>query len=420
MLSSNFSLSVFQNIYDKFEEIMTLQETTDSNSRFQDDINQMWIIKLQHKLKLYVSPILLITGLIGNILSIIILRHSKKRSSINTYLSVLALADISVLIFGLLSTWVHEVSGVDVFRSRNALCKVWNWIAFSSSIFSVWLIVAITTERFIVVCFPLSAQRVCNKRRTKGIIIFILIFSLCLNAHFLFTTGIVNHESTRLCDALDGYKHFVRKIWSWMDAAVYFILPFLIISALNTVIVAKVVKATRRRRSLQQPKHDKSVGCDNRTRRDVKLNVMLLAVSITFCISSSPMVVLMVTEVLFDENAPPEKLAALFLARTICELLMYVNHAINFLLYCVSGGQFTETLIKLLICRTRYTPLSKNSTRRKSNIVITSKETCCWRHFRSFANKVWFKDEFFLSCWIFMPLLNEYNKSHMKVRATAS
>lgn len=356
---------------------MTLQETTDSDPHFQDDINQMWIIKLQHKLKLYVSPILLITGLIGNILSIIILRHSKKRSSINTYLSVLALADISVLIFGLLSTWVHEVSGVDVFRSRNALCKVWNWIAFSSSIFSVWLIVAITTERFIVVCFPLSAQRVCNKRRTKGIIIFILIFSLCLNAHFLFTTGIVNHESTRPCDALDGYKHFVRKIWSWMDAAVYFILPFLIISALNTVIVAKVVKATRRRRSLQQPKHDKSVGCDNRTRRDVKLNVMLLAVSITFCISSSPMVVLMVTEVLFDENAPPEKLAALFLARTICELLMYVNHAINFLLYCVSGGQFTETLIKLLICRTRYTPLSKNSTRRKSNIVITSKETCC-------------------------------------------
>lgn len=90
----------------------------------------VWMQNLQHNLKMYVSPVLLVIGLIGNILSFVILRHDKeKKMSINAYLSVLALADISVLMFGLLSTWVHEVSGVDIFRSVDILCKIWNVIA---------------------------------------------------------------------------------------------------------------------------------------------------------------------------------------------------------------------------------------------------------------------------------------------------
>ncbi|XP_034330495.2 FMRFamide receptor-like [Magallana gigas] len=379
MMSPNISLVVLEEVHTKVQAILSSQDNkVFTNAGITDYV---WMQNLQHNLKMYVSPVLLVIGLIGNILSFVILRHDKeKKMSINAYLSVLALADISVLMFGLLSTWVHEVSGVDIFRSVDILCKIWNVIAFTSSIFSVWLIVAITAERFIVVCFPLTAHRICNKNRAKRIITFLLIFSLCFNAHFLFTTGMVEVDKGRVCDALDGYKMFIRKVWTWVDATIYCLLPLLVISVLNSAIISKVFSAKKKRQSLQHPNHPKrktSTASENTRWRDIKLNVMLLTVSITFCISSTPMVILMVTEVLFQENASPRKSAALLLARTICELLMYVNHSINFFLYCISGQNFTEIFLKLITFRLRYQSLSQSSNRKKSNIMINIKETGC-------------------------------------------
>ncbi|XP_052706715.1 growth hormone secretagogue receptor type 1-like [Crassostrea angulata] len=374
MMSPNISLDILEEVHIKLQAILSSQEGQDFINEDTTDLFRTH--KLQRNLKLYLSPILLVIGLIGNTLSFVFLRYDKeKKMSINAYLSALALADIMVLISGLLSLWVQEVTGVDFFRSVDISCKVWNVIAFTSSIFSVWLIVAITAERFIVVCFPLAAHRICNKNRAIGIIVFLLVFSVCFNAHFLVTTGIVNIGSSRLCDALDGYKTFIRKVWTWVDATMYCFFPLFIISALNTVIISKVITATKKRRNLQHLKRSTSVGLKQRQRRDIKLNVMLLTVSITFCISSTPMVILMVTEVLFQKNASPRKSAALLLARTICELLMYVNHSINFFLYCISGQSFTKIFMKLISCRGRYHSLSQYSFRRRSNVIITSKDT---------------------------------------------
>jgi len=39
--------------------------------------------------------------------------------------------------------------------------------------------------------------------------------------------------------------------------------------------------------------------------------------------------------------------AKLILVRTVCELLMYVNHSINFFLYCATGQKFRRQLCAL-------------------------------------------------------------------------
>jgi len=38
------------------------------------------------------------------------------------------------------------------------------------------------------------------------------------------------------------------------------------------------------------------------------------------------------------------------LVKTICFLMMYVNHAINFYLYCLTGKRFRKELAAMLVC----------------------------------------------------------------------
>ncbi|XP_055955440.1 uncharacterized protein LOC130012150 [Patella vulgata] len=74
------------------------------------------------------------------------------------YLASLAIADSLVLYIGLLRIWINELTGIDAMDLTNWLCKLTCVFGYFSSDFSVWLIIAVTVERFIVVCFPFKAN----------------------------------------------------------------------------------------------------------------------------------------------------------------------------------------------------------------------------------------------------------------------
>lgn len=368
LMEANASLSEQKTF--KFQTMLTLLKEPISN----DIISHFWGQKLSHDLKVYIPPFLIFIGLMGNIISFVIWRNKRmKRSSVNTYLSVLSLADISVLIFGLFSTWIHSVSGADIFRSVDVLCKLWNFFVYTSYMFSVWLVVIITTERFIVVCLPFLAHRICNQTKAHFIIKCLLLFSICFNLHFVITTGMVDRQGTTQCDALENHRNFVTRVWPWMDAIFCFFLPLFILVLLNTLIIINLVAATKRRRSLQHYLNNRTKGRHRGT--CIKLNIMLLTTSIAFCISTCPMAILMISGVLLDSSLTPSNMANLLVGRTICELLMYVNHCINFILYCISGQKFTSILKGVILRRTKCH--SKPSLRRKSHTFVTSRETPC-------------------------------------------
>lgn len=76
--------------------------------------------RLQKYLNVYVSPFVIVIGLIGNILSVIVLsRPSMSHVSTYCYLTVLAVADTLVLTAGLLPKWLDEVA------TNNAICELY-------------------------------------------------------------------------------------------------------------------------------------------------------------------------------------------------------------------------------------------------------------------------------------------------------
>ncbi|XP_052223909.1 growth hormone secretagogue receptor type 1-like [Dreissena polymorpha] len=317
-------------------------------------------------LQLYVPPILLILGTFGNVLSFVIMSRNMFKVSTYCYLALLAIMDTFVLYIGLLRMWISNFA-LDIQIISNCMCKLVTFFGYVSSVTSVWLIIAVTIERFIAVKFPLKAPRICNVVRARIVILTITLATCLLNSHIFWTVELrsndINGTVSSKCDASVKHVILIKEIWPWVDAAVYSFVPFVIISVLNSMIVRRVLEARRQRNELQMmPLTNKYLSARSRctvkrsNESSKKLTCMLLAVSFTFLITTLPMNILMLVNALLGDDKTSvhsyeykRKYAILTLARTVVEMLMYINHSMNFFLYCATGRKFRQQ-VKLLLC----------------------------------------------------------------------
>lgn len=314
-----------------------------------------------HKhIQLFVPPILLVVGTLGNVLSFFILIKNVRKASTYSYLCVLAFMDLLVLYIGLFRLWLGHVM-LDVANKNNILCKLAVFLGYFSSDTSVWLIVAVTIERSIVVMFPLKAPRLCSVRNARACIGVIVIFFTIVNSHFLWSVQLwqfsFNHTIISRCQAKLNYTDLVEDVWPWVDAGIYSFVPLIIIIVLNSFIIKKIAKNTRnflRQHSSITVKHGQLRHDGEMSRR---VTIMLLTVSFTFLATTLPMNIVLIytslTGKVGDDVSPT--MATRKLVDTVAEMLMYTNHSINFFLYCATGKKFRnqfKALIGYCFCRT--------------------------------------------------------------------
>ncbi|KAA0193123.1 G-protein coupled receptor [Fasciolopsis buskii] len=237
----------------------------------------------------YVPPILFLIGSFGNILSFSVLsRRSVLYPSSYVYLAVLALADECVLLVGLLRQWIDRLAGRRLEDQHWVLCKVLNFTGVTASCFSVWIIVAVTVERALVIILPLHSTQAERMKRSKIIILCLFITMICITCHFFVTVDIVTEmftfhstptnlsttnitddnlfdlrlnvdydsfidssESIQVCEFRSPFKeNGFRRVWIWIDATLYSYLPFFLITVFNMIILINLHEASRRRFTL--------------------------------------------------------------------------------------------------------------------------------------------------------------------------
>ena len=321
-----------------------------------------------HKfLLLYVPPVLIILGTFGNIFSFLILMGRPMRKfSTYIYLAVLSITDTLVLYMGLLRLWIGELTGFDVRDRADWICKVISVFGYTVSDYSVWLIIAVTVERYIAVCKPLKAPGMCNRSRAIKVIIFLLFLLLTLNAHFFWTAQIkvfkVGSVIIPQCAGASQYEVLVQDVWPWVDAFIYSFLPFVVILVLNAIIIFRVVRARNYRTQMQQS----SVLRDNRRAHhesSTKLTVMLLTISFAFLLMTLPMNTSMIAMAFSSSYVNDLRVVSKYkLVRTVTELLMYANHSMNFYLYCATGQKFRGELLRMLCGRGTNTSQERSTT----------------------------------------------------------
>ena len=294
----------------------------------------------------YIPPIIIVLGTVGNILSILVmLRKRFRRTTMCFYLIALAIADMLVLYCSLLPKSLERYLSTRFLRHSDFLCKTWNFLIIYVSHIAPWIIVCLTSERFVAVIFPHYCQVLFTQARAAVALAFAILILLIFDLHYFWThhlsTMIGEAGTTKVCGMyIMQHYNFMVNIWPWVDMALFSLVPIALIIVGNISICIKLGLAHYNRRNLG--------ASTNQSRNQSKListTIILVSISLLFIVSTLPVTIWQIQAWIGirDEDAWVE--AQITIAAV--GLLQYLNNACNFVLYCLSGKQFRKELITM-------------------------------------------------------------------------
>lgn len=252
-------------------------------------------------LNVYYTPLLVVLGTIGNLVSVFVFYSSKLRlQSTSQYLSALALSD-TVFLFQLLPPWLNAVELNGLFH-RNGFCQFFIYASYVTCCLSAWLVVAFTVERFVAVLYPLRRNAVCSVTRARHIISTIAASALLLNVPILRFAIPTKNDCNIDTDYMEHAARF-----NLVDTAVSFTVPLSVIIVLNAWIMVGVYRLERARHHLMKPEQEPAPGARARPARlqgcprsQQRVTRMLLIVSSVFVILNMPAYTMRVLAYAYD------------------------------------------------------------------------------------------------------------------------
>ncbi|CAH1797158.1 unnamed protein product, partial [Owenia fusiformis] len=296
------------------------------------------------------SPILLIIGLTGNVLSITVLTATRMRKTTSSfYLTFLAVCDCLVLICGLGRQWGIYQWGKDIRYLHPWACKLSLFLTYTFIDISAWLLVAVTIDRAITVYKPLHARRISTKKNASIAITIIVILIIGINAQQLFNYGPVTlpwYDTFYVdkCTYKDN-EIFHQDVWPWIDSIVASYLPFLVLIMSNILIVTQLVRSSNMRKKTMNV--SKQAGDSTKS-----MSIMLVVISIVFLLLTCPVVIYLASRNLWYDRFPGS-VAKQRLVWACLNMLLYSNYCINFFMYCLSGQRFRTEMMILFRCKSR-------------------------------------------------------------------
>ncbi|XP_074654670.1 FMRFamide peptide receptor frpr-18-like [Tubulanus polymorphus] len=293
-----------------------------TNSTAADEIGRMIVV--------YGAPFVLLFGLVGN--TLIITTFSGKRLRYKSYAWLficLSVSDSGLLSIDLVVRWTNYYyrSEYDFRGGNSVLCVAFLFLAHFFAHASPWMLVLITMERCVSVVAPMRAKIICSRKRMIYASLLVIFLVFAINSHMFYGMRITQDG---FCREREGvYLDFWSRYWLTIHLVIASAAPFAVLLICNAVIIYFLKRAESRRQT------QTSAVTNN-------ITLMLVTTNFTFFVTSFPFTVVIILR------------PASILVHVISAMLMYVNYAINFWLYCFTGRMFREELIELCSdCRRR-------------------------------------------------------------------
>ena len=318
-------------------------ETTTSTAKTENP-NDVTVRALEFGINAVLTNIVVMLGTIGNSLTIIILTRRAMRSSTNIYLSALAVWDIVVLNCTALLIGLPAIPEFMVYRyyvHPYVISYVYP-IALIAQTATIWLTVSFTVERYIAVCHPLKAARMCTIKRAKIVIYGVSIGATLYNIPRWFeytAVKFVNPDLGNQTITLVSQTSFVQNPWytqiyfSWLYVPIMCIIPLATLSILNTCLVMAVRRSQKQRKDMNV-----------RQSRENNVTIMLASVVVVFIMCQVPALVYNLAYAIDREYVEQRSFGYRVLS-VMRNFLVAFNSAINFLLYCALGQKFRRIFL---------------------------------------------------------------------------
>ncbi|XP_056618792.1 thyrotropin-releasing hormone receptor [Triplophysa dalaica] len=297
-------------------------------------------------------------GIIGNVMVILVVLTTKHmRTPTNCYLVSLAVADLMVLTAAGLPNITESLFGQWVYGYAGCLSITYfQYLGINASSCSI---TAFTIERYIAICHPIKAQFLCTLSRAKKIIVLVWFFTslYCVMWFYLSDTKEVVYENAILITCAYKVSRNLYLPIYFTDFAVFYVIPLLLATVLYGLI-ARILflnplptdpKESRRYWRKESSLGNKSVNSRSSSssttaasRRQV--TKMLVVVVILFAVLWMPYRTLVVVNS-FLKEAYLDTWFLLF-----CRLCIYMNSAINPIIYNAMSQKFRAAFQKLCHC----------------------------------------------------------------------
>jgi hypothetical protein len=295
----------------------------------------------------YVGIVLSLFGIIGNIITIIVLiSPSMRTTSTNIYLTALSCSNILFLLIFIPSYSMRYLLGYRLYMTnqppfafeilliRLPTTPVYNTILLSI----IYLTIAVSMDRLVLVKFPLKAKRILTQRTTLLAILSIYVFSIVYCIPYWFEQRYVPEEKVCILTPIGEKIHKYIRIHIYIP--VVYLIPFVTLTCINITIIQSLIINKRRKKSL-------GAKPSKRKQADYSITLMLVAVIIVFVLCQLPLLILNAWYAVDPKGS--YKSLLFHSLNSLGILLLVFNTSTNFLLYCFFGQKFRQTLIEYIL-----------------------------------------------------------------------
>ncbi|XP_058813266.1 gastrin-releasing peptide receptor isoform X1 [Topomyia yanbarensis] len=315
--------------------------------------------------------IIMCLGVIGNIMvPIVILKTKDMRNSTNIFLTNLSIADLLVLLVCTPTVLVEVNSPPEVWVLGEEMCKAVPFVELTVAHASVLTILAISFERYYAICEPLKAGYVCTKARALVICLAAWTVAAILTSPILMISSYeyveyVNGKMVASC--LTPVENFWPAAFFVASIVVFFIFPLFILVILYSVIAKNL---------MDNPGIIMSNASGSRNnvlkyRKQVIIMLGAVVVSFFFCLLPFRALTLWIIVV------PSEVIVSIGIERFyiilyFCRIMLYMNSAVNPILYNLMSSKFRNGFLQLLGCSKLIRSDTLSSGARKGTFHTTS------------------------------------------------
>ncbi|XP_018426194.1 PREDICTED: growth hormone secretagogue receptor type 1-like [Nanorana parkeri] len=299
--------------------------------------------------------VLFVLGVTGNLITILIFkRYKDMRSTVNMYLSSMAVSDI--LIFLCLPSDLYRIWKYKPYIFGDFICKFLIYLSETCTYSTILHITTVSVERYLAICFPLKAKIMITKKRVKIIIGILWIIASVTSGPVLFLFGVEHTHGTQPAETIEC-RHLDSSTQSGLlriaicVSTIYFFIPTFFLTLLYGLICKKLWSNTN---DIQGPT------VTNRGKHHKQTVKMLALVVLSFVLCWLPF---HIGRLLFVWAGIGEfmfyDLTQYF--NLISMVLFYLSASINPMLYNIMSQKYRAAMSKIL--KPRQDSQLRNTTR---------------------------------------------------------
>ena len=300
-----------------------------------------------------VIGIICLLGMVGNTISLLVLRMDRSNNVALFLLQALSVADnlvlfISFLIlsvfFGLLpmvvsSRLAHNISLYGL--------KYLEPCAYMSHTATIWMTVLLAINRYVAVCMPFRASNILTFGKTRLQVAAVFLFSVLFNIPRFFQWNLThevdpetNATTVRVAKSSIGHGTLFGKIYTnAMYSILVVLLPLIFLIVLNVKLIKEINLMRQRRSSLTH-------GSPN---KEENVTTIMIVIIVVVIVGHLPDRILQIVRTL-TKTSFRDCSASPFYFVALANLLIIMNSSTNFLVYYILRKSFRKILM-VKLCR---------------------------------------------------------------------